>query len=310
VAENVRVAHPQTRDVPEPADDPAVHPFADDGPDEPQPVERRTAQGTARLLPDLDRAGAWLLTVDGAPQSHVDLGDPTELEFEYLRRLAHALDLAAPPGEPLRAVHLGGGALTLPRYLAATRPGSAQLVAEIDADLTELVRAHLPWEPAEIEVRAEDARALLAGCPGGSAEVVVADVFRGSRIPAHTTSVEFVREAVRVLRPGGLYAANLADGGDLAFVRAQLATARAVLPELCLVAEPQVLRGRRFGNLVLLASAAPLPLAELARRTAADPFPARVVHGERLAALIGDAVPVCDDTAAPSPVPPDGAFSV
>ncbi|MFD7512485.1 spermidine synthase-like protein, partial [Streptomyces sp. NPDC059853] len=41
------------------------------------PVIRPVAFGTARLLPDLDRDGGWLLTVDGAPQSYVDLRDPT-----------------------------------------------------------------------------------------------------------------------------------------------------------------------------------------------------------------------------------------
>ncbi|MYW28536.1 spermidine synthase-like protein, partial [Streptomyces sp. SID2119] len=91
---------------------------------EPIPVIRDVDCGTARLLPDVDRDRAWLLTVDEAPQSYVDLDDPTYLEFEYVRRLAHVLDCAAPEDAPLDVLHLGGGALTLPRYVAATRPGS------------------------------------------------------------------------------------------------------------------------------------------------------------------------------------------
>jgi spermidine synthase len=47
----------------------------------------------------------------------------------------------------VHALHLGGGALTLPRYLAHTRPGSRQLVAEVDDALTDLVREHLPLPP-------------------------------------------------------------------------------------------------------------------------------------------------------------------
>ena len=81
--------------------------------------------GTAELLADADREGSWMLLVNGTPQSHVDLDDPTHLEFEYVRRMGHVLDLAADPGAPLDIVHLGGGALTLPRYVAVTRPGGA-----------------------------------------------------------------------------------------------------------------------------------------------------------------------------------------
>ncbi len=279
---------------------------------DPLPVERRVDLGLARLLPDLDRPSAWLLTLDDAPQSYVDLDDPLHLEFEYVQRLAHVADLAAEPGVPVAALHLGGAGMTLPRYLAATRPGSVQDVVELDGALTELVRDRLPWRERSFTVHRADAREYLAGLPDGSADLVVADVFGGSRIPAHLTSVEFVREAARVLRPGGSYAANFADAAPLDFARAQVATVRSVLPEVCLVAEPSVLRGRRYGNLVLLAGTGerPLPVAELGRRVAADPFPARVVHGDRLDLLVGRARPVTDRTAAPSPAPPEGAFSL
>jgi hypothetical protein len=275
------------------------------------PILRAVDLGTARLLPDLDRPRGWLLTMDGTPQSYVDLDDPLHLEFEYTQRLAHVVDLCAEPGVPVDALHLGGGALTLPRYLAATRPGSRQRVAELDAALIELVRERLPWDAGlGLEVEAADAREALEHAPAAGADLVLADVFGGHTIPAALTSVEFVRAVRRALRPGGFYAANLADGAPLDFVRGQLATAGAVFPELALVAEASVLRGRRYGNLVLLASAAPLPVEALTRRTAGDPFPARVVAGERLAGFAARATPVTDATAVPSPPPPDGAFAV
>jgi spermidine synthase len=278
---------------------------------DPVPVGRRVRLGHARLLPDVDRERAWLLTLDGAPQSYVDLDDPHHLEFEYARRLGHAVDAAAPAGAPLDVVHLGGGALTLPRYVAATRPGSRQIVVEADGDLTGFVLEHLPLPPgAEIRIVTGDARAALAGLPHAAADLLLVDVFGGDRVPAHLTSVQFVREAAALLRPGGLYAANLADGPPLAFARGQVATVRAVLPEVCLLAEASVLRGRRFGNVVLLARDGALPVAPLARRLAADPFPARVEHGERLERFAADAEPVDDTTATASPEPPDGAFTV
>ncbi|MEU9116463.1 fused MFS/spermidine synthase [Streptomyces sp. NPDC048483] len=262
-------------------------------------------------MPDVDRPRAWLLTVDGAPQSYVDLDAPTHLEFEYVRRLAHVLDEAEAPGRPLDVLHLGGGALTLARYLAATRPHSRQDVIDADRGLLALVTEHLPLPPGSgIAVRAQDARTALEQAPENSADVIVADVFGGSRVPAHLTSVEYACAAARVLRPHGLYAANLADSAPFGFLRGQLANFATVFEHLALIAEPSVLRGRRFGNAILLASRKELPLAALARRTAGDAFPARVEHGAALRRLIADAAPVRDAEAVASPVPPEGAFSI
>ena len=277
----------------------------------PEPPGRTPVRGgTAELLADADRDGSWMLLVDDTPQSHVDLDDPTHLEFEYVRRIGHVLDVAAEPGAALDVVHLGGGALTLPRYVAVTRPGSRQRVVEIDQPLTDLVRAHLPLpRGARIRVRADDARVGLAALPATSADVVICDVFAGARTPGHLTSAEFAADVRRVLRPGGCYAANVADGPPLRFARGQVATLRAVFRHVCLLAEPGTLRGRRFGNLVAVASDADLPIDEYVRRCARDPMPARVVHGEDLVRFAGTARPVHDDAAVASPEPPEGVFS-
>ncbi|MCH5671658.1 spermidine synthase [Streptomyces gilvus] len=265
--------------------------------------------GLAELIPDRERARAWTLLIDGAPQSHVDLDDPAHLSFEYQRRLGHVIDLAAPPGRPVHAVHLGGGALTLARYVAATRPRSTQQVVERDAALVQLVRRQLPLDPgARIRVRATDAREGLAKVLDGWADLVIADVFSGARTPAHLTSTEFLDEVRRVLKPGGVYAANLADGPPLAHLRGQIATAAARFSELALVADPTVLRGKRFGNAVLVASDTPLPVAELTRRAASDPHPGRLEHGRALRDFTGGASPVTDAAATASPAPPPSVF--
>ncbi|WP_307624038.1 spermidine synthase [Streptomyces sp. V3I7] len=262
-------------------------------------------------MPDVDRERAWLLTVDGAPQSYVDLDAPTHLEFEYARRLGHVLDGVAEPGRPLDVLHLGGGALTLPRYVAGTRPGSAQDVVEADRGLLALVAEHLPLpDGARIALHAADARTWLQAAPDSSADVLIADVFGGSRVPAHLTTLAYAREAERVLRADGVYLANLADAAPFAFLRSQLATLGAVFEELALIAEPGVLRGRRFGNAVLVASHRPLDTAALARRTASDAFPARVEGGAALRDFIGAALPVRDEDAVASPEPPEGAFGI
>jgi len=274
-------------------------------------VTREVDSGIAELVPDLDVPDAWTLCLNGTPQSHVDLEDPTRLEFEYVRRLAHVADLIAPSGAPLRVMHLGGGALTLPRYIASTRPHSTQQAVEIDAALTDLVRAWLPLDPTwGVRIRQGDARAVLAEAPEGAFDLVVTDVFAGARTPAHLTSVEYVSLAARALTPAGVYAANIADGGELAFARAQVATARAVFPHVCVVAEPTVFGGRRFGNFILVASRAELPLPALTRRVAGDPFPGRVEHGEALTGFIGGTRHTTDETATRSPKPPVGTFGL
>lgn len=265
--------------------------------------------GLAELMPDRDRARAWTLLIDGAPQSHVDLDDPAYLSFEYQRRLGHVIDLAAPPGRSVHAVHLGGGAFTLARYVAATRPRSTQQVVERDAALVQLVRRELPLDPgARIRVRSADAREGLAKVPDGWADLVITDVFSGARTPAHLTSTEFLADVRRVVKPGGWYAANLADGPPLAHLRGQIATAAAVFPHLALVADAAVLRGKRFGNAVLVGSGLPLPIAELTRLAASDPHPARVEHGRTLTDFTGGALPVTDAAAVASPAPPPSVF--
>ena len=273
-----------------------------------------------QLAGDPDRPRAWTLLVDGVPQSHVDLDDPLYLEFEYMRRIGHLVDLAGPPGEPLRVLHLGGGGLTLARYVTATRPGSSQLAVESDAALAELVSQRLPLgqrgrraggsRAGRVRVRIGDARAVLEQVPAGSFDMVVADVFAGGRTSAHLTSAEFAGAVARALAPSGICAANIGDGPPLAHARARVATACSVFPHACLIADAAVLRGRRFGNLVLAAARHRLPVTALARRMAADPFPGRLVHGSELHRFTAGAKPITDTRAAPSPAPPSAVFSV
>jgi spermidine synthase len=264
--------------------------------------------GVAELVGDPDRDRGWTLLVNGTAQSHVDLDDPTHLEFEYLRRLGHLVDVIAPPGARLRAAHLGGGAWTLARYLGSTRPGSAQRVVELDGALARLVAARLPADGLGIEVTVGDARAALVGILAGSLDLLVLDVFSGSRTPSHLTSIEFLRSASAALDRGGVYAANVADGGRLEFARTQVAAAAAVFAQVALVVATDVLHGRRFGNLVLVAGHRELPVAELVRRVSADPFPARVLAAAEITRFARGAVAPTDRAAVPSPVPPPGFF--
>lgn len=283
---------------------------------------------TAEIEEDRWVPGAIQLVVDGTPQSHVNLRDPSEVFFEYIRRISHAIDLFRTPGQPISALHLGGGAFTLPRYVEATRPGSRQQIVELESALVDLVREAAPLpKRASIRVRHGDARAVLGKLPAGmlgAIDLVVVDIFAGSRTPAHVSSVEFYELIAPLLSPDGLVVVNTTDGSGQAFTRGQVATLASVFGTVAAVAEPQVLKGRRFGNVVLLA-ANPLGEADRARRAPADPssigeldwlprllaggpHPARMLVGRELAEWVKSAKPVSDAEAVQSPEPPAEIF--
>jgi hypothetical protein len=278
------------------------------GPAPEEPVDL----GTAVLVPTLVGRRGWTLLLDGVPQSYVDPADPTYLEFEYVRRIARLVDAIAPAGHPLRVLHLGGGALTLPRYVAATRPGSAQRVVERDAALLDLIHRRLPLPSgAGVEVVTGDARAAIAAATPGAYDLVIADVYRAAQMPASVASVQFAAQVARALHPRGRYAVNVADLPPLAFTRRQAATLSAVFADVCLIADPGMLRGRRYGNVVLAAARSPggLPVERLATAIRRDPFPARVLYGPELDAFVAGASAVDDAVAEDSPLPPDSPLA-
>lgn len=276
-----------------------------------EPLFYHGAAGPVRLSRDLSRPAAYMLRIDGTDQSYVDLDDPRRLEFDYVQRIAAGLDLAAPAGERLATIHVGGALMTLPRYLAATRPRSAQVVLEPDEELTAFVRTHLPLpQRSGIKVRPVGGREGIAQFRDDWADAVVLDAFSGSRVPAELTTVEFFTDVDRVLRDGGTFLINITDRGPFGYARRAVAALRAVFPEVIFSAEASTMKGRRFGNVVLEASRAPLPVDQLARQAGAAPFPYRVVAGAALDTLIGGAAPFTDDDSDTSPAPPARTFGV
>jgi spermidine synthase len=268
----------------------------------------------AVIEPDRWVPGSFTLVVDGTPQSHVNIDNPAELFFEYIQRMGHVIDQLGAPGEPITAVHLGAGAFTLPRYVEATRPGSRQQVVELESDLVDFVRSELPWSPrAQIRVRHGDAREVVGKFPPGlrgSVDLLVIDIFSGARTPAHVTSLEFYREAVTLLSDEGIVLVNVADGPGLAFARGQASTLASVVADVAVLAETQILKGRRFGNVVLVGSKSPLPLEWMPRLLAGGPHPSKVVSGTELREFIAGAPIVTDATAIQSPPPAKSIFQV
>jgi spermidine synthase len=261
----------------------------------------------ALLVPDLAYQRAFTLRVGRTDQSYVDLDDPRRLEFDYMQRLADVLDSVAEPAQRIRVVHVGGAGMSLPRYVAATRPTSAQVVLEPDTELTAFVRRHLPLPVRSgIKVRGTDGRRGIADLADRYADVVIIDAFVGARVPADLTTAAFLADARRALADHGVIIVNLTDRGPLGYARRVLAGVRQAFPHVLLCAEPSTLKGRRFGNVIIAGGMTPLPYAAIAERAARPPFPYRVVHGARLHQLLANSVPFSDEDAEQSPEPGRG----
>ena len=260
------------------------------------------------LVEDPQRRGAYFIRVDGTDQSYVDPDDPLLLEFDYVQRMADVLDAHAAEGQRLRVVHVGGAGLTLPRYLVATRPTSHQIVLEPDEELTCEVREQLPLpRRSGIKVRPQDGVAGLAAMPDDYADIVIVDAFSGARVPPDLTTSEFLSDTRRVLVPDGTFMINITDRAPFAYGRRVLAGVRSVFTEVLLSAEPATLKGRMFGN-VLMVGGTDLPLGILQRRAASSAFPYRVVHGPHLDQLVAGAHPFDGSDTGRSPQPPQSLF--
>ncbi|MCA1721516.1 MAG: fused MFS/spermidine synthase, partial [Actinobacteria bacterium] len=158
------------------------------------------------------------------------------------------------------------------------------------------------------KLRIGDARESLGRLTPGTSDVVIGDVFVGARLPVGCTTVEHVRQVRALLRPGGAYLTNLADGPPFGFARGQVATVAEVFAHVVVLAEPSVLRGRRFGNVVVAGSDQPFDVRELSRRAARAIGRARVLSGSEVGAFAGGARPVTDATAVDAPLPPASVF--
>ncbi|MBW5481080.1 spermidine synthase [Streptomyces bambusae] len=265
--------------------------------------DTETRYHCARVVPDPDRGSGRTLVLDGLRHSYVDVDDPTVLEFTYVRAIASVVDAAFPRSKPLAAHHLGGGGLTFPRYLAATRPGTHSLVSEIDSGVVRINRDRLGLgSQAGIDVRAEDGRLGLRRLDAGSRDLVVGDAFGGVSVPWHLTTVEAMADVRRVLGENGLYVVNLIDHGALAFARAEVATLGETFAHVALVGEPadiglEQASTHAGGNLVALASDRPIDVRAIQQALDARQTGWKIATGGALTSWIGDARLLTDDHA-------------
>ncbi|MGP6173400.1 spermidine synthase [Corynebacterium sp. A21] len=236
-----------------------ISPAADSGP---QAGVYQGSFGPLELAADPYTPNGWLINVNGVPSSHIVLDDPRQLVFEYMRWIATGVEahvrehLAA---DKLRLTHLGGGACSLARYFADVYPTSRNTVVELDGELARLVREwfDIPRAP-RVKIRVEDARTVAETFTPDSRDLIIRDVFAGAVTPDNLTTVEFFRHCQRGLAPGGLYVANCGDHSDLRGAKAEISGMLEVFAHVAVIADPPMLKGRRYGNIILLGSDTPL----------------------------------------------------
>lgn len=249
----------------------------------------RTIGQHAAIEADTLIDGAYILRIGDAEQSHVNLTEPAEIFYEYLRRIGHVVDLAAPAGQAITALHLGAGALTLARYIEATRPGSEQHAVELERELLDFVLQKLPMpHGTRLATHIGDAREALAELPAElEFDVVILDIFSGPEAPAHIACQEFYEEAAARLRPDGVLIVNVGDEAALTLVRSQVAAMRRAMPDVAAFAESGMFAGRYPGNIILVGTRRPWPAEWTAELLARGPHPAAVLSGVELDRISG-----------------------
>ncbi|MGP4021188.1 spermidine synthase [Saccharopolyspora sp. 5N708] len=270
-----------------------------------QRIESACRFGVAELIPDRLRDNGWTVAVDGVAQSYVDLAEPARLKMPFAAWLGQAIDRHWEPGAAVSGLFIGGAGCTLPRYVAATRPGSVQTVYELDGPLVDLVREHLELDRVPgLRVVVQDGRSGVEAAAAGSVDLVLSDVFQAGNVVTELATVEFASEVSRVLRPGGLYAVNMWDGPDLGFALRAVASIAAVLPHVLVIAQPGVLLRRQAGNVVVIASTRGLAVAELVEWGAAAETRVSCLTPTQLAAVCGTAAPLTEADPLVEPVRP------
>ena len=253
---------------------------------------------SARLLPERGTHGGYSLVIEGTTQSHVNPDDPLDLQLEYTRLVASVIDGCREPGVPLRVLHLGAGALTIPRYVAATRPGSVQHVVELHRELFEFVLDVLPLDDdVELSVEFDDGRVAVerAARTGGGWDVAVVDVFSGAVSPRHMSTAEFFGQLDQLLAPDGLVVVNTLATAGLGMSREVIATLAARYEDVLALAAPAVVEGMSLGNVVIAASSEPLAGEEMLRHADTGPRPIELLRDAALSAFVGDAPVRRDD---------------
>jgi len=257
------------------------------------PCDAETAYACVDIVEDPDRPGGRSLYLDGLRNSYVDLNDPTYLEFRYMQLIEDVLVDFEPqgPGGPIDTLTLGGAAFSIPRWIEATRPGSQNLALEIDKKVLEISQEELGLVLTDsMQALVGDARLTIRDVEPESYDLVFGDLFAGLTLPWHLTTVEFLTDVKATMRPGGLMIANVVDGGEGNFIKAELASWAELFDHIAMIGPPGGFSdvGR---NVILLGSDNPIATPTV------DPEDGEWFDEAATREFVGDTKPLTDDFA-------------
>ncbi len=232
------------------------------------------------------------LILDHLIHSHNDLDDPSYIAYDYERAYAAVTAIVAEGRAAPRALFIGGGGYTFPRYLEATYPRAIIEVAEIDPAVTEAAYAYMGLRAdSRVVTLSRDARLVLDELIGAGREyeLVFGDAFNDLSIPYHLTTREFAAKLRRLVAPDGAYLANIIDDparGE--FMRAYTRTLATAFEHVAVVSTPTTRDLEGLSTYVVAASPRPLDDARV-----------RLVPAARVAAWLeaGRSLVLTDDYA-------------
>ena len=153
------------------------------------------------------------LVLDHLIHSYTDLKDPLYLEYEYIRIYEEIVRWQATHRPSFKALFLGGGGYTFPRFIDAKYPMAKVDVVEIDPEITRVAENYLGVsKTSRIHSFNEDGRWFVMNHKEqGSYDFIFGDAFNDLSIPFHLTTKEFTLQLKRLLKPDGLLLANVID---------------------------------------------------------------------------------------------------
>jgi len=153
------------------------------------------------------------LILDHLVHSYTDLKDPLYLEYEYIRMYEEIVRWQANKRKSFRALFLGGGGYTFPRFIEAKYPQAEVDVVEIDPEITKVAKTYLGISKnSRIRSFNEDGRWFVMNCKNKeSYDFIFGDAFNDLSIPYHLTTKEFAKQLKDLLKPDGLLVANVID---------------------------------------------------------------------------------------------------
>jgi len=153
------------------------------------------------------------LVLDHLIHSYTDLQDPLYLEYDYIRIYEEMVRWQVKKGRSLKALFLGGGGYTFPRFIDAKYPKAEIDVVEIDPEITRTAKKYLGVsESTKIRTFNEDGRWFVMNCQDkGTYDFIFGDAFNDLSIPYHLTTKEFATLLKSLLKPDGMLMANVID---------------------------------------------------------------------------------------------------